>query len=704
MNRYPYLFEPIEIGGIKIANRICHVPTDTSSSNADGSVSERDIRHHGEIAKGGAGLIIVGATTPDASTGRPTVTGLVADHDNFIPGLARLAAEMHRYGAKCLCQLQHPGRQAALPRGSYLSADDTVVKLPWSAGHEIVYENAAEKGKSIKAMSTEQVLEMVELFGEAAWRVQQAGFDGVELHAAHGYLISGFMSPYLNHRIDRFGGSFENRMRFPLAIVAKIKEKCGHSFPVFVRYSVDEWVPGGRDLAESILVARALEQAGVCCLDLSQCVQESPGAGFDPMQYPEGWTVYASEAIKKEVSVPVINSHTLRTPEFCERILKEGKTDMVGLSRQMLADPYWPVKAYMGREAEIRKCISCLVGCWQESMMAKKEIKCSINPALNDDRFVRLAPVEQPLNIAVVGGGPAGMEGARISALKGHKVTLFEAAKELGGAILGCCMAPGKEKMKWYADWIRNQVLKATNITVKYESKPDVQALKEFDLILVATGARSYVPEMFAGAEAVLPFEAVMACPKVNCEFHPGGRKPVRTGEKVVVWGDHYAAVDTATYLASIGKDVTVVTERREFGSGVEVIHMYVTRKRFAQSDAEALDSKPYKHPVKVLERSTIQQYKDGTVTIIDDAFNRTAIEADSVVTCHVRPDNALYFELQKAGLPAVLAGDAKEARNLGAAVFEGASFGVEAGERVFMNPNGAVMSELSLETLGFLE
>ncbi|MDR0497401.1 MAG: NADH:flavin oxidoreductase, partial [Treponema sp.] len=274
MNQYKYLFEPINIGGIAIANRICHVPTDISSSNADGSVSERDIHHHGEIARGGTGLIVVGATTPDAATGRPTVTGLVADNDNFIPGLARLAGEMHRYGAKCLCQLQHPGRQAALPRGSYLSADDTVVKLPWSAGHEIVYENASEKGKSIKAMSTEQVLEMVELFGEAAWRVQQAGFDGVELHAAHGYLISGFMSPYLNHRIDRFGGSFENRMRFPLAIVAKIKEKCGQAFPVVVRYSVDEWVPGGRDLNESIEVAKVLEQAGVCCLDLSQCIQE----------------------------------------------------------------------------------------------------------------------------------------------------------------------------------------------------------------------------------------------------------------------------------------------------------------------------------------------------------------------------------------------------------------------------------------------
>jgi NADPH-dependent 2,4-dienoyl-CoA reductase/sulfur reductase-like enzyme len=512
------------------------------------------------------------------------------------------------------------------------------------------------------------------------------------------------MSPYLNHRIDRFGGSFENRMRFPLAIVAKIKEKCGKAFPVFVRYSVDEWVPGGRDLKESIEVAKILEQAGVCCLDLSQCIQESPGAGFDPMQYQEGWTMYASEAIKKTVSVPIINSHTLRTPSYCEQVLREGKTDMVGLSRQMLADPYWPVKAQMGKEKEIRKCISCLVGCWQESMMAKKEIKCSINPAINDLRFDRMHMVEKPQNIAIVGGGPAGMEGARISALKGHNVTLFEASGELGGAILGCCMAPGKEKMKWYADWTRGQVTKMPNITVKYRTRPDVENLKGFDLVLVATGARSYVPDMFRGAEAVLPFEEVIACPRQNCEFYPGNRTPVKTGEKVVVWGDHYAAVDTATYLASIGKNVTIVTGKREFGSDVEVIHMYVTRKRFAQKDAEALDSRPYKYPVKVLENSTVSQFADGKVTVTDNTFRNTVIEAEAVVTCHQKPEQSLFNALREAGVPVVLAGDAKAVRNLGAAVFEGASFGVEAGEKVLMNPNGAVMSELSLEVRNSLE
>ena len=327
---FPHLFSPLQLGNIELPNRIVHVPTDISSSHADGEVSERDIHHHRDIARGGTGFVIVGATSPDMKTGRPTVTCLVADGDNYIPGLARLAESMHRYGAKCAVQLQHPGRQSAIPRYNTLGATDRVLKLPWSAGHEIVYENADEKGKEIREASIAEILELVDLFSDAAWRVKQAGFDAVELHAAHGYLLSEFMSPYLNMRTDRFGGSFENRMRFPLAVIDSIRRKCGRSYPILVRYSFEEWCPGGRGMDEGIETARVLEQAGVAALDLSQGMQESPGAGFDPMHYPQGWATYAAEATKKAVRIPVITSHSLRDPEYCEQILAEGKTDLVG--------------------------------------------------------------------------------------------------------------------------------------------------------------------------------------------------------------------------------------------------------------------------------------------------------------------------------------------------------------------------------------
>jgi NADPH-dependent 2,4-dienoyl-CoA reductase/sulfur reductase-like enzyme len=293
------------------------------------------------------------------------------------------------------------------------------------------------------------------------------------------------------------------------------------------------------------------------------------------------------------------------------------------------------------------------------------------------------------------------MEAARIAAVRGHKVTLFEKTGELGGAILGCCMTPGKEKMKWYADWIRVQ-LKKLPVEIRLNTTPGVDDLKGFDAVLNATGASSYVPECI-GKDKVLGFESVIACPKVNCEFHPGKRMPAKTGEKVLVWGDHYAATDTAAYLASIGKQVTIVTENKEFGSSVEVIHMYVLRKRFQQTDAEALESKPFKHPVKVIESSTVYSVANGEVVVQDKDFNRTTLSIDTVVSCHTRANDAFFAELLKAGIPAFNVGDAVRPRNLNAAVHDGAMFGLNLDADMLLNPNGAMMNNLPLDVLGLL-
>jgi len=702
MVSFPHLFSPIQLGNIELANRIVHVPTDISSSHADGEVSERDIAHHADIARGGAGFIIVGATTPNAKTGRPTVTCLVADGDNYVPGLARLAESMHRYGAKCAVQLQHPGRQCAIPRYNTLGANDRVLKLPWSAGHEIIYENAEEKGKEIREASIAEILELVDQFSEAAWRVKQAGFDAVELHAAHGYLLSEFMSPALNRRADRFGGSFENRMRLPLAIVDQIHKKCGKSFPVLVRYSFDEWVPNGRTLDEGVEIARVLERAGCAAVDLSMGLQESAGAGFDPMPYPQGWATYAAEATKKAVRIPVITSHSLRDPGYCEQIIAEGKTDLVGLSRQLLADPYWPVKAQYGRVRSIRKCISCLGGCWQESLMAKHEIACSINPGCGNPAFAHMERSSRPVRLAVVGGGPAGMEAARVATERGHAVTLFERAGELGGAMLYCCLVPGKEKMRWYLDWIRDQMLDL-KVDVRLNHAPSLDELRSFDIVVNATGAVSYVPDVIGNVEDVVPFEEAMTCPKIACDCHPGVRKMHKLGQRVLLWGDHYPAVDTISFLASIGRDVTVVTENREFAAECEVIHMYVARKRYEQGDAEVLESRPYKHPVKVLTETTVSEIREGEVVLQDKDFNRTTIAVDSIVGCHTRPRLELFEELRAAGLHVVNVGDSVRPRNLYHAVKEGAGIGLAVDEHLLFNPNHAIVNDLPLDVLGQL-
>jgi hypothetical protein len=424
--------------------------------------------------------------------------------------------------------------------------------------------------------------------------------------------------------------------------------------------------------------------------------------------------------VKKAVAIPVINSHSLRNPEFCERMLAEGKTDMIGLSRQLLADPYWPAKAKLGKVRAIRRCISCLTGCWQESMMAKKEIACAINPACGNEEYARMTRTGKPLKVAVVGGGPAGMEAARVATERGHSVMLFEKTAELGGAILGCCMAPGKdEKMKWYADWIRWQMADLS-VDVRMRVSPSLAVLREYDVVVNATGARSYVPEVHGLKERVIPFEEAMACPKITCEFHPanvhGGfpnnatrpdrleRKPRKLdGSKVVVWGDHYAAVDTATYFASIGKEVTIVTDRKEFAADVEVIHMYVTWKRFRQEEAEALGSKPYKHPVTVLQGCLIDEIREKEIVVVDRDFRRSTVACDSIVTCWTRPNTDLLDQLTAAGIPVLNVGDSVSPRNLHAAVREGAAAGLQLDEAMLFNPNGVFMTDLPLDVRGQL-
>ena len=692
---FPHLFSPIRIGNFVVPNRICHVPTDISSANADGSVNQRVITYHEQIAKGGCGLIIVGASSPDKATGRPTVTCVCVDEDPLIPGLAELAEAMHRHGARCAVQIQHPGRQAAWPRKNLMSASDQVIDIPGSAGHEIVYAEDVAKGKSIRAMTVEEIYDLIEKFAEGAWRVQQAGFDCVELHAAHGYLIAQFMSPYVNKRHDRFGGSFLGRMRFPLEIIARIRHKCGRDFPIGIRYSGVEWVPGGRELDETVRAAKLFEEHGVAFVDISAGIFEAPAAVMDPMYYPQGWNTYTAEEVKKHVHIPVITSHTLRDPGYCERILAEGKADLVGLSRQMIADPQWANKAYAGQTQEIRKCISCLVGCWQESLMIKRHMRCAINPAVGDERFLDLQPAKQPCRVAIVGGGPGGLEAARIATLRGHKVTVFEKTGELGGAILLCCTAPGKGKMRWYADWLRYQMQKL-GVEVHLRHAPDVDTLRQFDVVVVATGGRPVRPAI-PGVDLPLAvtFEDVLRCRTKGCEYYPEDKPPpVECGQTVLVWGDHFAAADAAERLAADGRKVFVVTEKRSFAQWMEPCHRDVLLKRFAGGNGEGLPGRPFAQPVTVIANTTVTEiHPDGTVLLMDNQFNRCGLRADNVVLANVEPQAELYQQLLDAGITATCIGDALRVRNLRAAVTEGANIGLTIEGDAKLNANQAVVS-----------
>jgi NADPH-dependent 2,4-dienoyl-CoA reductase/sulfur reductase-like enzyme len=294
------------------------------------------------------------------------------------------------------------------------------------------------------------------------------------------------------------------------------------------------------------------------------------------------------------------------------------------------------------------------------------------------------------------------MEAARIATERGHLVTLYERSGELGGAMKYVCLVPGKEKMRWYLDWIRDQLLDLS-VEIRLNHAPTVDELRGFDVVLNATGAESFVPPVAGDASRVVPFEETMACPKVACECHPGGRKMRKLGQRVLLWGDSYAAADTAAWLADIGRKVTIVTENREFAADVEVIHMYVLRKRFAQGDAEVLSSRPYKHPVDVITSTTVAEIREGSVTLQDAAFNRSELEVDDVVTCHTRPVTGLFEELRAAGVHVLNVGDSVAPRNLYHAVKEGSAFGLAVDQHLLFNPNGAILDDLPIDVLAQL-
>ena len=634
------MFESAFMGPLRVRNRLVMAPMGTRLASEIGGVTQRQIDYYAERAKGGIGTIITEVLCVDYPVGGLGPTNLRIDDNAYIGGHNELVEAVHAYGAKIFCQLVHAGRQTkpANIRGMQPVAPSAI---PCKFLNVLPRE-----------LTTPEVEEIVQRFIEAAKRVQTAGYDGLELHGAHGYLIAQFMSASSNRRNDRYGGNFQNRMNFPLEIIRGIKKSLGQGYPLSFRFSAEEFVEGGRTLEGSKQVAQILEEEGVHVLHVSAGTYDSMPKMIEPMSYEEGWKVYLAEEIKKVVKIPVIGVGVIRTPAIAEKILQEGRVDFLALGRALLADPHWANKAREGRTDEIIKCISCNNGCISGRIFRDLHIRCALNPATGRERmYGALAPAMKKKRVLVVGGGPAGMEAARVAKLRGHQVTLVERDKKLGGQLRLAAVPPGKEKITWYSDYLIGQ-MKKLKIMIHLNQEVTPAYVQQFKphAVIVATGANPWIPDI----PGVQDPKVIRAWDILK------GKKKV-ANSTVVVAGGGTVGCETALFLAPKNRKVTVVEMLEGITLDMEPINCL------------DLQDKLQRAGVEVLVKRTIKRITEEGVIISAEEGKEELVRADKIVLAlGVKPDDSLFKKLQGRVLELHVIGDSCQPGKIMEAVYDG--------------------------------
>ncbi|MEI8155263.1 MAG: FAD-dependent oxidoreductase [Burkholderiales bacterium] len=704
-NPFSPLFQSGRIGTLELRNRIVMAPMGSNFAETDGSCGERIQAYYEARAQGGAGLLTMGVCSVayPHGTGEPFQVGV--SRDDFIPGLAALAARVHRHGAKIAMQIQHSGKNSAqdLAQGREVWLPSLPKAPPVSDMMAAItrqelstFVGIGPHKPRMRVMDQADIDQMIEWFAAAALRAKQAGFDAVELHGAHNYILAGFLSPYYNQRDDAYGGPLENRARVLLQTLAAVKARVGTDFPVWVRLDAEELrTPGGITLPDAIATATLCEAAGADAISVSAYAMLTSGVAFTEAPIPQQPGAFLSNAaaVKQALTIPVIASGRIE-PEVAAKAIAQGQLDYVAMGRKMLADPEIPIKLERNAPETVRPCIYCYA-CVSE-IFVNRRVKCAVNALTGHEFEVAITPAPCPKHVLVVGGGPAGMEAARVAALRGHRVTLVERSDRLGGTLFFAALAyPENGRL---LDYLQQQV-RALPVQVQLNTAVDAAYVQQLqpDAILIASGARRAAPAIAGATQSHVwsgdELRRLMtgdradeiAKSKLNLAeramFKAGGMLRVTDstqalqslsklwmplGKRVVIVGGGLVGLELAEFLLARGRQVTVLEPGERAGVELSIV------RRWRVLDAVK------SHGVLQL-RAQVSEITRNEVLWTDRAGAEQRTAADSVVLAiGAEADDAVAVALADCGVPLRRIGDCASVNYIEGAMHEGNRAGRE--------------------------